>query len=90
MAKHISRRAYIQKDETNRFHDIWMELADAETADPKIMIFCEGQEGKENLITLTIPSSLRLIRGIDEVIGSLNPISDGVWEEDANDKVGDC
>ncbi len=80
MEKQLIHRTYIQKDDENPVWNIWVEVKNHDREDPKISIYCNGKEGKEHILTLSVVSALRLERTIDEILNSLIPMHDKEWE----------
>ena len=81
MANRLVYRTYIQKDDENPVWNVWVEVTNHDREDPKISIYCNGKDGKEHILTLSMASALRLERTIAEIIDSLAPLHDKEWEE---------
>ena len=44
MEKQLIHRTYIQKDDENPVWNIWVEVKNHDREDPKISIYCNGEE----------------------------------------------
>ena len=79
------KRNYILKNDNAPEEDLWVELDDANLAVPMMRIYCEGEQGKDHLITLTTAMANRLISILSEMVESSNKPIDGYVTEREDD-----
>lgn len=79
------QRFYIQKGK-DAWDDLWVELVDRDKENPMVMICENGEDGKINILPLSIPSLIRFIKAGDQIINNLTPLVQNVHEPE-NDQV---
>lgn len=79
------KRNYILKNDSAPEEDLWVELDDASLAVPMMKIYCEGEQGKQHLISLTTAMANRLISILSEMVESSNKPIDGYVTEREDD-----
>ena len=79
------RRNYILKNDKAPEEDLWVELDDASLAVPMMRIYCESEQGKNHLITLTTAMANRLLSILSEMVESSNKPIDGYVTEREDD-----
>lgn len=83
------RRIYIQKEEKNPEFDLWLELNNQFTAVPEIALCCNGENGKETIVSLTAMTAARLHKVLEELIAKCSePVEDYVTETEIDDQIG--
>ncbi len=77
------KRFYILKNADAPEEDLWVELENVNLAVPYLRLCCEGENGKQNIVTLTPAMASRLINSLRELLDIVsNPIEDYVVESD--------
>lgn len=79
------KRNYILKNDSAPEEDLWVEMDDDHLAVPMMRIYCEGEQGKNHLITLTTAMANRLISILSEMVESSNKPIDGYVTEREDD-----
>lgn len=81
------RRVYILKNNKNPEEDLWVEMDNATSAVPIFSIYCEGEEGKQKLITLTTAMANRMMRILEDMLNYSNKlIEDYALEPEAENE----
>ena len=83
------KRIYIQKCACSPMLDMWLEVDRRDADDTEIRIVGTGEEGTETFVTLTTPSAIRLLKAINMILDSIEPLEANVFDEGADDKVSD-
>ena len=89
MGQKLVKRIYVQRREFPDI-DLWLEYGAMDSEDPKIHFYCNGSEGKpkERLLSIGMPTAIRLVKALNELIENLAPMHEKVWEDQPDDQVG--
>lgn len=79
------RRNYILKNDKAPEEDLWAELDDDKLAVPMVRIYCEGENGKQCIMTLTTAMAFRLLSILSEMMKTSNSPIEGYVTETEND-----
>lgn len=79
-------RNYILKNDKAPEEDLWLEADGSASAVPLFKIYCEGENGKQCIVTLTSAMAERLLITLSKMVEySKKPFEDYVTEKDPND-----
>lgn len=82
------KRNYILKNPNAPEEDLWAELDDCNLAIPLMRLYCEGENGKQILISLSATMAKRLITVLEEMLEKANsPIEGYVVEKEEDGQV---
>ena len=90
MSRKLVKRIYVQRRQFPDI-DLWLEYGAIDSDDPKIHFYCNGSEGKpkERLLSIGVPTAIRVVKALNEIMESLVPLHEKEWEEYPDDQVGD-
>lgn len=78
------RRNYILKNANAPEEDLWVEMDDTNLAVPLFRIYCESEQGKMSIVSLTTAMAIRLQTVLNELLEISNKPIEG-YATESND-----
>ena len=80
-SQRLQKRVYIQRDAAFPETNIWLETQNMDTEKPEIVFCCQDREtDKKMLMTIGIPTALRLRTALEEIVLGVCPMHEKEWE----------